>query len=97
MRSSRLMLMLALAGGPTFAEFDFSREIGTILTRKGCNGASCHGGVKGRGGFKLSSGGFHPKEDYEWIVKGGVYQVLTSESESEEVSIIVHQFKRRKS
>ena len=67
------------------AEFDFAREIGTILTRKGCNGASCHGGVKGRGGFKLSSGAYHPKEDYEWIVKGGTYQVLTTEVKGERV------------
>ena len=59
--------------------FDFGRDIGGILTRKGCNGASCHGGVKGRGGFKLSAGALYPKEDYEWIVKGGEYQVLTSE------------------
>ena len=62
-----------------------SPEIGTILTRKGCNGAGCHGGVKGRGGFKLSSGAFHPKEDYEWIVKGGTYQVLTTEVKGERV------------
>ena len=66
-------------------EFDFAREIGTILTRKGCNGASCHGGVKGRGGFKLSPGAFHPKEDYEWIVKGGTYQVLTTEVKGERI------------
>ena len=41
--------------------------------------SGCHGGVKGRGGFKLSSGVLHPKDDYEWIVKGGTYQVLTAE------------------
>jgi hypothetical protein len=88
------VLTLAIAGsGPLLCalaqtantEFDFAREIGTILTRKGCNGASCHGGVKGRGGFKLSSGAFHPKEDYEWIVKGGTYQVLTAEVKGERV------------
>jgi hypothetical protein len=59
--------------------FSFRRDIGGILTRKGCNGASCHGGVKGRGGFKLSAGALFPKDDYEWIVKGGQYQVLTAE------------------
>ena len=35
--------------------------------------------MKGRGGFKLSPGVLNPKDDYEWIVKGGTYQVLTSE------------------
>ena len=36
--------------------------------------------MKGRGGFKLSSGVLHPKDDYDWIVKGGTYQVLTAEA-----------------
>jgi hypothetical protein len=60
-------------------EFSFGLDIGVILTRNGCNGASCHGGVKGRGGFKLSAGALHAKDDYQWIVKGGAYQVLTDE------------------
>src|SRR5262249_30085006 len=60
--------------------FDFAHDIGGIFTRKGCNNATCHGGVKGRGGFKLSPGALYPKEDYEWIVKGGAYQVLTVEA-----------------
>lgn len=59
--------------------FEFAREIGGIFTRKGCNNSTCHGGVKGRGGLKLSSGALYPKDDYEWIVKGGAYQVLTSQ------------------
>ncbi len=60
-------------------EFQFGLDIGGILTRNGCNGASCHGGVKGRGGLKLSAGALHPKDDWEWIVKGGEYQVLSAE------------------
>jgi hypothetical protein len=59
--------------------FEFGLDIGGIFTRKGCNSPACHGGVKGRGGFKLSAGALHPKDDYEWIVKGGAYQVLTAE------------------
>jgi hypothetical protein len=59
--------------------FEFAHDIGGILTRKGCNNSTCHGGVKGRGGLKLSSGALYPKDDYEWIVKGGAYQVLTAE------------------
>jgi len=60
-------------------EFQFARDIGGIFTRQGCNGTGCHGGVKGRGGFKLSPGVLNPRDDYEWIVKGGGYQVLTAE------------------
>ncbi|MEZ5399469.1 MAG: DUF1553 domain-containing protein [Bryobacteraceae bacterium] len=69
-------------------EFAFGRDIGGVLTRAGCNNSNCHGGVKGRGGFKLSNGALHPKDDYEWIVNGGVYQVLTSEVKGERISRI---------
>ena len=58
----------------------FARDIEAILTRRGCNGSNCHGGVKGRGGFKLSLNGAYPREDYHWIMEGGSYQVLTDES-----------------
>ena len=57
----------------------FVTDITRILTKRGCNGSSCHGGVKGRGGFRLSSNAMHPAEDYDWIVQGGGYQVLTDQ------------------
>jgi hypothetical protein len=60
--------------------FSFSRDIGGILTKRGCNASECHGGVKGRGGFKLSLDVLHPREDYRWIVEGGNYQVLSVEA-----------------
>ncbi len=70
---------LSIAETARSREFAFGLDIGVILTRNGCNGASCHGGVKGRGGLKLSAGALHPKDDHEWIVKGGAYQVLSAE------------------
>jgi hypothetical protein len=57
----------------------FRREILNILTTRGCNSAICHGGVKGQGGFKLSANALYPADDYDWITKGGGYQVLTAE------------------
>jgi hypothetical protein len=63
----------------------FTREISGILTKQGCNGAACHGGVKGQGGLKLSANALYPKDDYEWIVKGGAYQVLTAEVKGERI------------
>jgi hypothetical protein len=60
--------------------FSFGRDIAGIFTRRGCNGTTCHGSVKGRGAFKLSASALNPREDYEWIVKGGGYQVLTAEA-----------------
>ncbi len=65
--------------------FAFGRDIGSILTKRGCNGSACHGGVKGRGGLKLSANGLHPEDDFEWITKGGTYQVLTAEVAGERV------------
>ena len=64
--------------------FTFARDIGAILTRRGCNGSECHGSVTGRGGFKLSKNASDPREDYRWVSKGGIYQVLTAESKGEE-------------
>lgn len=66
-------------------DFSFARDIGGILTKQGCNSAQCHGGVKGRGGLKLSANALYPKDDYEWITKGGTYQVLSAESKGERV------------
>ncbi len=65
--------------------FRFDRDIASILTKRGCNDSHCHGSVKGEGGFKLSLDSLYPKEDYEWIVKGGGYQVLTLESDGPRV------------
>ncbi len=74
-----------VAGSGRAREFSFARDIGGILTKRGCNSSQCHGGVKGRGGLKLSANGLFPKDDHEWITKGGVYQVLSSESKGERV------------
>jgi hypothetical protein len=59
----------------------FAREIERILTKRGCNDATCHGGVKGRGGFRLSVYGVYPKEDYKAVVDGGPSGYCGGESE----------------
>ena len=61
--------------------FSFQRDIGSIFAKRGCNGSSCHGGVKGRGGFKLSLDTTVPREDYGRIVEGGTFRVLTPDSD----------------
>src|SRR6202011_3701848 len=71
---------LKVDGSKVDRPFSFSREIVGVFTRRGCNSAGCHGGIKGQAGFKLSTHGIHPKEDYKWIVEGGIFQVLTQES-----------------
>ena len=74
---------LTVQGSADQRPFSFARDIGGIFTRRGCNGSGCHGGVKGQAGFKLTDNAMHPREDYRWIVKGGVFQVLTDEPAGE--------------
>ena len=65
--------------------FTFTRDLGPILTKHGCNSSGCHGGVKGANGFKLSLNSLYPEEDYKWIVEGGTFEVLTDESHEPKV------------
>jgi len=65
--------------------FSFQRDITGILTERGCNASDCHGGVKGRGGFKLSLNALYPEDDYDWILNGGGFQVLTDEVKGERI------------
>src|SRR5215470_10337131 len=67
-----------IEGSKDTPPFSFARDIGRILTQRGCNATDCHGSVKGQKGFKLSLSALYPREDYTWIVEGGIYQVLTT-------------------
>ncbi len=71
---------LRVVGWQEQRPFSFGRDIGGIFTKRGCNSSDCHGSVKGKGGFKLSMNALYPQDDYQWIVEGGVYQVLSAES-----------------
>ncbi|WP_437203895.1 DUF1549 and DUF1553 domain-containing protein [Planctomicrobium sp. SH664] len=48
---------------------NFTNQIVPIFTKLGCNGGGCHGKASGQNGFKLSLLGFHPEDDYEFLVK----------------------------
>lgn len=74
---------LQVKDGVGHRPLSFAWDVEKILTRRGCNDTHCHGGVKGRGGFKLSLYGIYPEEDYRWIVKGGTYQVLSPDPGTE--------------
>ena len=73
-------IRVTVSGATEKRPFSFGRDIGSILTKRGCNTNDCHGSVKGKGGFKLSANALYPREDYRWIVEGGTYQVLSPES-----------------
>lgn len=72
-------MAVSIRGAQEERSFSFARNVSGIFTKRGCNFGDCHGGVKGKGGFKLSLNGINPKADYQWILEGGVYQVLTAE------------------
>ncbi|MDE2667780.1 MAG: DUF1553 domain-containing protein [Acidobacteriota bacterium] len=74
---------LQVKGGAGRPPLSFAWDVERVLTRRGCNDSHCHGGVKGRGGFKLSLYGIYPEEDYRWIVRGGTYQVLSPDPGTE--------------
>jgi len=76
---------LRIQGAATKRVMNFKRDISGILTKQGCNSAACHGGVKGQGGFKLSANALYPADDYEWIHKGGTYQVLSTAAKGERI------------
>ena len=50
---------------------DFSRDLLSIFTTKGCNGSGCHGSPAGQSGFKLSLYAADPAADHAAIVQGG--------------------------
>ncbi len=75
----KAMARVRVEGSDQTRPFSFQRDIGGILTRRGCNTVDCHGGVKGRNGFKLSLGSQFPRDDHHWIVEGGRYEVLSAE------------------
>lgn len=48
---------------------NFLNEVAPILSLGGCNQGACHGGLHGKGGFKLSLRGEDPAYDYDALVK----------------------------
>src|SRR5208283_5374868 len=51
------------------APISFVRDIMPVFGKAGCNAGTCHGGAKGRNGFKLSLRGYYPAFDHEQIVE----------------------------
>lgn len=47
----------------------FVRDVMPILSHAGCNNGTCHGGAKGKNGFKLSLRGYDPEFDYELLIE----------------------------
>lgn len=63
------LIMAMLHGNADAAEIDFDTEIVPLLSKAGCNAASCHGGAAGQAGFRLSLFGGDPEFDHRTIVR----------------------------
>src|SRR5437016_7789350 len=44
------------------------RDVMPVLNKAGCTSGPCHGGAKGKNGFKLSLRGYDPEFDYRAII-----------------------------
>jgi hypothetical protein len=49
----------------------FGRHVEAVFSRLGCNGGTCHGAVKGQGGFRLSLFGADAALDHERLLREG--------------------------
>ncbi len=57
------MLLAAQSDTPNFL-----RDIAPVLNKTSCTSGPCHGGAKGKNGFKLSLRGYDPQFDYEALL-----------------------------
>jgi hypothetical protein len=62
-------LPVTVTGQGSPAPVSFVRDVMPIFGKSGCNAGTCHGGAKGRNGFKLSLRGYDPEFDHEQIVE----------------------------
>lgn len=65
----RVSVPVAVTGTTLPRRFNFEDDIGSILSRAGCNSGGCHGKAEGQNGFKLSVFGFDPASDYAALTK----------------------------
>ncbi|QEG40799.1 DUF1553 domain-containing protein [Roseimaritima ulvae] len=70
MRSLCFLLCTSVLGVATSTaeEIDFDTDVVPLLSKAGCNAASCHGSAAGQAGFRLSLFGGDPGFDYRSIV-----------------------------
>ncbi|MDX2179606.1 MAG: DUF1549 and DUF1553 domain-containing protein [Bryobacteraceae bacterium] len=63
MQALALSFAMFAADSPTFV-----RDVLPVMNKVGCTSGPCHGGAKGKGGFKLSLRGYDAEYDYRAIL-----------------------------
>ena len=61
-------MLFAAAPAVPAAPLSFVKDVMPILNKAGCTSGPCHGGAKGKNGFKLSLRGYDPDFDYRAII-----------------------------
>src|SRR5215218_4747766 len=61
------LLIIAMAL-PSVAAVTYVRDVQPIFNKMGCTSGPCHGGAKGKNGFKLSLRGYDPEFDYRAVM-----------------------------
>jgi hypothetical protein len=64
----KTILFLALTGVAAAQPVSFVKDVQPLLNKSDCTSGPCHGGAKGKNGFKLSLRGYDPEFDYRAIV-----------------------------
>ncbi len=59
---------VAAAAPPAPSQLSFVKDVMPILNKASCTSGPCHGGAKGKNGFKLSLRGYDPEFDFRAIV-----------------------------
>ena len=67
-----ILVLIAVAVGsaapPPASQLSFVKDVMPILNKASCTSGPCHGGAKGKNGFKLSLRGYDPEFDFRAIV-----------------------------
>jgi len=63
-----LAAVLLITWGAHAESISFIKDVMPVLNKAGCTSGPCHGGAKGKNGFKLSLRGYDPEFDYRAIV-----------------------------
>ena len=60
--------LLMAAALPGLAEVSYVKDVQPIFNKVGCTSGPCHGGAKGKNGFKMSLRGYDPEFDFRAVM-----------------------------
>jgi hypothetical protein len=66
MRLAGFLMIAAVL--PGMAEVTYVKDVQPIFNKMGCTSGPCHGGAKGKNGFKMSLRGYDPEFDYRAVM-----------------------------